>query len=156
MQDRDVTLFREQLRLLRRRLRREAPPVRGLSRMALSVLSAIARISDRPRPRDVAAELQMTSSNVAAALRELEAAGFVLREPDPGDARGVRLHLNDSGRAAVSQVRRERDTWLGQAIERVLDEDEQRTLARAGKLIQRLAEYEEQPAAVGRRARGAS
>ncbi len=129
--------------------------MRGLSRMALSVLAAIARLSDRPRPRDVAAELQMTSSNVAAALRELEAAGFVAREPDPGDGRGVRLHLNDSGRAAVTQVRRERDTWLGQAIERVLDEEEQRTLMLAGRLIQRLAEYEEQPAAVASRVRRA-
>jgi DNA-binding MarR family transcriptional regulator len=141
--DEDVTRLRGQLSLLQRRLRREVTPVEGLSRPAIGVLAAIARLPESPRPRQVADELRMTSSNVAAALRELERHGFVRRDRDPADARGVRLRLSDSGAGVVRTVHRERDTWLGRAIEELLDAEEQRTLLAAGALLERLAGHEE-------------
>jgi DNA-binding MarR family transcriptional regulator len=86
----------------------------------------------------------MTSSNVAAALRELESAGLVRRVRDPEDGRRVQLSLTDTGANAVSCVHAERDTWLGRAIAAVLSDEEQRTLIRAGELMQRLAEYQDE------------
>ena len=69
VEDNAVRQLRRQMTLLQRRLRHELSPRHGLSRSALKVLSAIARTPD-VSPRDVSDELQMTSSNVAAALRE--------------------------------------------------------------------------------------
>jgi DNA-binding MarR family transcriptional regulator len=142
MDDSDVHTLRQQLKLLQRRLRREPLPVAGLSGTAWRVLAAINRLEDGPLPGQVADELQMTSSNVAAALRELEAGGFIRRERDAADARRVRLFVTAAGAAVVAQVRRERDTWLGRAVESLLDEDEQRALLHAGTLMERLAAFE--------------
>jgi DNA-binding MarR family transcriptional regulator len=142
MDDEAIPRFRMQMRMLGRRLRRELPPVHGVSRSAVQVLRVVSR-GPAPSPSDVAERLRMTSSNVAAALRELESAGLVRRERDPEDGRRVQLSLTAAGADAVSCVHAERDTWLGRAIEAVLDEQELRTLLRAGELMQRLAEYED-------------
>ena len=142
MDDQEISQLRTQMRLLQRRLRREVVPVAGLSRTAMQVLGTIERLPDGPQPRQVADELRLASSNVAAALRELEQAGFVTRERDPDDGRRARLSLTAAGAAAVADFRSERDTWLGQAVDALLTPGEQRTLLAAGELLQRLSEYE--------------
>lgn len=131
------------MRMLGRRLRRELPPVCGVSRSAVQVLRVVSR-GPEPSPSDVAQRLRMTSSNVAAALRELESAGLVRRLRDPQDGRRVQLSLTPAGADAVSCVHAERDTWFGRAIEAVLDDDELETLLAAGDLMQRLAEYDDE------------
>ncbi len=130
------------MRMLGRRLRHELPPVRGVSRSAVQVLRVVARASE-PSPSDVAEKLRMTSSNVAAALRELEDAELVRRGRDPEDGRRVRLAMTDAGAEAISCLHAERDTWLGRAVETLLSDDDQVTLLRAGELMQRLAEYDD-------------
>lgn len=142
MHDDAVSLFRLQVKALQRRLRQEVPPQRGLSRSALQVLAAVAR-APGASPGEVATELQMTSSNVAAALREVEAAGFVERRKHPEDARRVRLTATGPGAEVVAAIRNERDTWLGRAVDAVLTEPEQRVLVEAGRLMERLASYQE-------------
>src|SRR5689334_14960780 len=109
MDDQDVLLLRAQMRLLQRRLRREVVPAHGVSRTALQVLAAADRLPE-PQPRRLAEELQMTSSNVAAALRELEGARFVRRSRDADDARRVLVAVTAAGRAAVADARSQRDT----------------------------------------------
>jgi DNA-binding MarR family transcriptional regulator len=142
MEDDAIRRFRMQMRMLGRRLRRELPPVRGVSRSAVQVLRVVSR-GQEPSPGDVAERLRMTSSNVAAALRELESAGLLRRVRDPEDGRRVRLSLTGAGADAVSCVHAERDTWLGRAIAATLSDAELRTLLAAGELMQRLAEYED-------------
>jgi DNA-binding MarR family transcriptional regulator len=142
MEDDELRRFRTQMRMLGRRLRRELPPVRGVSRSAVQVLRIVARAPELS-PSDVAERLRMTSSNVAAALRELETAGLVGRGRDPEDGRRVRLSITDAGAEAVACVHAERDTWLGRATEALLTADEQLALLGAGALMQRLAEYED-------------
>jgi DNA-binding MarR family transcriptional regulator len=147
MRDAEVREFRAQMRLLQRRLRRESLVVPGVSRSAFQVLGALTRLPEGSQPRQVADEQRMTSSNVAAALRELEEAGLIRRQrDDPDDARRVRVFVTKLGTDAIADFRNERDTWLGRAVEAVLSEDEQRALLAAGQLLQRLAEYE--PAAL--------
>ena len=142
--------LRTQMKLLQRRLRREAPRAQGASRTALQVLGAVTRLPEGPQPGRIAQEERMTSSNVAAALRELEQAGFVRRQRDESDARRVRVIVTDAGHALLADVRGERDSWLGRAMTGLLDQDEQRLLLAAGALMQRLAAFEqpaeEQPA----------
>jgi len=132
------------MKLLQRRLRREVRPVHGLSRTALQVLAAVERSAGPPQPRQLAEATQMTSSNISTALRELEVAGTVLRRKDFADARRVSVHITEHGRALVADVRSERDTWLGRAMEQLLDADEQGILLAAGALMQRLAEFEQE------------
>ncbi|SEG91676.1 transcriptional regulator, MarR family [Actinacidiphila yanglinensis] len=141
MEDREVLRLRGQMRQLQRRLRREGGPTHGVSRTARQVLAAADRMPDA-QPRRLAGELQMTSSNVAAALRELEAAGFVSRSRDVADARRVLVSVTPAGRAAVAGTRSERDTWLGRAVEALLDPEEQQVLIAAGTLLERLAGFE--------------
>jgi DNA-binding MarR family transcriptional regulator len=143
MDDQEVREFRAQVQLLQRRLRRESLPVAGVSRTALQVLRATGRLPDGAQPRHVATELSMTSSNVAAALRELEAARYIRREKDPADARRVRLSVTDAGTAVLADIRGERDTWFGRAVEATLTPAEQRKLVDAGLLLQRIAEFDE-------------
>jgi DNA-binding MarR family transcriptional regulator len=148
MEDDAIRRFRMQMRMLGRRLRRELPPVRGVSRSAVQVLRVVSR-GPEPSPGDVAERLRMTSSNVAAALRELESAGLLRRVRDPEDGRRVQLLLTGAGADAVSCVHAERDTWLGRAIAATLSDAELGTLLAAGELMQRLAGYEDDdPAAV--------
>jgi DNA-binding MarR family transcriptional regulator len=145
VRDEDISRFRDQMRVLQRRLRREVLPAHGLSRTALQVLNAAARLSPDAQPRWLADELTMTSSNVAAALRELEEQGCVHRRKNADDARRVLISITARGSGVVTDLRRERDTWLGSAVEAVLSTAEQQTLLAAGELLQRLAEYQ-QPA----------
>ena len=144
IEDRAVRQLRRQMTLLQRRLRHELSPRHGVSRSSLKVLATVARTPDLS-PRDVSDELQMTSSNVAAALRELEAAGFVHRQKDRNDARRVRLSATDAGTTVIAEVRSERDTWLGRAMQAVLDPDELAVLVHAGRLMERLAEFDVRP-----------
>ncbi|WP_051939807.1 MarR family winged helix-turn-helix transcriptional regulator [Phaeacidiphilus oryzae] len=141
MKEEDIELLRAQLKLLQRRLREEALPVTGLSLTAARVLGAVARAPEDAQPRQLGERLAMTAPNVSAALRELEAAHMVTRGKDPSDGRRVRIALTDHGRKTVAHSRRERDTWLGQAIEALLDEAEQQQLSAAGQLMERLAGY---------------
>jgi DNA-binding MarR family transcriptional regulator len=142
MRDDEIERLRGQFRLLVRRLRQEGMPVTGLTLTAFSVLGAIARAPEDAHPGGLAERLAMSSPNVSAALRELAAAELVARTKDPDDARKVRLVLTAHGREMVARSRRERDSWLGQAIAASLDEQEQRVLQAAGELMQRLAGYQ--------------
>lgn len=134
--------LRAAFKMVQRRLRREVLSTHGLSRTALQVFSALFR-SGGGTPSGLASELRMTSSNVAAALRELESAGHIDRRPDPDDGRRARIALTASGQRAVQDIRAERDTWLGRAIAAELDETEQELLARAGRLLVRVASHED-------------
>jgi DNA-binding MarR family transcriptional regulator len=142
MRDERIVVLQTQLSMLQRRLRSELTAVQGLSRTLLRVLGAIERLADGATPSRVAEDLQMTSSNVAAALRELEAGGSIRRRRDPDDARRVLLFLTDRGSAVVAQFRAERDTWFGRAVGSALTRREQQELFAAGRLLQRLAEYD--------------
>lgn len=102
------------------------------------VLGAIARASHAVKPSDLATELEMASPNVAAALRELEAAGYVSRERDATDGRRVSVLLTASGAAAVAEHRASRAEWLRQAADAVLSREEQEQLLLAANLLDRL------------------
>ncbi len=140
---RDITSFRTYFMNLSRRLRREAESDdRSWSRLQL--LGAIERAGDEATPTMLGESESMRSSNLAAAVRKLEADGLVVRMPDADDRRKVRVRLTQTGHKVLQEniVRRER--WLADAIERALTKEERALLFNAGKLLDRVASYREQ------------
>src|SRR5689334_10694269 len=113
----EIRVLQERLKALHRRLRREQISVAGLSHSAIRVISAVERAGGATQPAQLAQETQMTSSNVAAALRELEAQALVARRRDADDARRVNVSLTPGGSALVAHVRGIREAWLARAID---------------------------------------
>jgi DNA-binding MarR family transcriptional regulator len=140
VRDADVERLREQIKALNRRMRQEQPAVPGLSPTELQLLAAVERADGAATPGQLAADLGMRSSNVAATLRSLEALGTVRRQGDPEDRRRTLLHTTEQGRKLVVNIRRNRRTWLREAMAQILTEEEQRLLFQAGELMQRLAD----------------
>ncbi|MGT2425069.1 MarR family winged helix-turn-helix transcriptional regulator [Amnibacterium kyonggiense] len=128
------------VRALQAQLRRSTPPVAGVSRTAARVLGVVARApGGSEQPRGIADRLAMTSSNVAAALRELERAEYVERRPDPQDGRRVSVALTERGAAVVAEHQSLRLDGLRAAVESALTPEEQRRLADAVPLLGRIA-----------------
>jgi DNA-binding MarR family transcriptional regulator len=137
---RDITRFRTQFMNLSRRLRREArSDDRSWARLLL--LGAIERAGDAATPSSLARSESMRSSNLAAALRELEADGLIRRTPDAEDRRRVRVRLTEAGRRLLHANIARRERWLTEAIERSLTARERARLIAAGALLDRIAAY---------------
>jgi DNA-binding MarR family transcriptional regulator len=91
----------------RQRLDRALRPL-GLTPTQFNLLGSIGWL-DRTHPApptqqqvaDHAGADRMMASKV---LRSLEERGLVIREPDPGDARSLRLRLTDEGRTLTSRA----------------------------------------------------
>jgi DNA-binding MarR family transcriptional regulator len=145
MSTEDVERLLNQIKLLNRRLRREQPEVDGLPTAALVVLTLAARAESPQRPGQLAEELQMTSPNMAAALRTLEESGMISRQPDPTDGRKVFVQVTKHGRDVVDQTSSSRHAWLRDAVEQALSDRERRLLFQAGELIERIADYDPAP-----------
>jgi MarR family transcriptional regulator, organic hydroperoxide resistance regulator len=58
-------------------------------------------------PGEVARRLELSTPTVTKAAMRMEAAGLIDRRPDPRDARLVRLHLSDRGRALEKTIAEE-------------------------------------------------
>jgi DNA-binding MarR family transcriptional regulator len=84
----------------------------------------------------------MTTSNVAAALRELEEAGYIARQRAASDARRIAVVLTAHGSEVVAAHRALRVDGLREAIEGALTPGEQSRLAAVIPLIGRVAAYE--------------
>jgi MarR family transcriptional regulator, organic hydroperoxide resistance regulator len=66
--------------------------------------------TDGLTPGELAARLQLTTPTVVNTATRMEAAGLLVRRPDPADGRLVRLHLTARAKAArkpIEEARRE-------------------------------------------------
>lgn len=140
MREDEIDLFRNQVKALYQRMRREQPAIDGMSRTALQVLTAADSARTPMRPGQLAAQLQMTSPNMAAALRALEVHELVRSEPDPADKRQKFIKVTARGHRVVLENRDSRHAWLRDAIDRTLTKRERALLFEAGEIMQRLAE----------------
>jgi DNA-binding MarR family transcriptional regulator len=138
---REMEQLRIQLMTLTRRLRREAQSD-DRSWARLLVLGAIDRHNGNATPSQLAATENMQSSNLAAALRELEADELIVRTPDIEDRRKVRVQVTRAGRQLLEESRTRRDTWLAKAVETSLSGEERQQLLDAGALLERIARYD--------------
>lgn len=147
---------------LMRRTRHGVAPIEGVSRSAARVLITAARHGDGPRftdgpgtagkpntpsdqpqngvtPGHLAEKLSMATSNVAAALRELEQAGHIERRRAVDDGRRVEVVLTTQGWGTVAAQRALRTDALRDVIHETLTAEEQAQLAAAIPLLGRLA-----------------
>jgi DNA-binding MarR family transcriptional regulator len=143
MDDVELRRLQSHIRDLHRQFRQGVPPIDGLSRTAVRLLGAIARNTvdgGGVGPGRIADVLEMTSSNVAAALRELDAAGLIVRVRAGGDARRVTISLTDAGAAAVAENRALRVDAFRDLVERALAPGEREQLAAVIPLLGRLVD----------------
>src|SRR5471032_2986793 len=125
-----VARFSSQIMAVVRRVRRESQnDAESWARILL--LGAIDRSGN-----------QATPTELAAALRELDEQGLVVRTPDPADKRKVRVELTAQGERLLYESRARRERWLGEAIRASLTADEQAQLLKAGELLERVAAYD--------------
>jgi len=94
---------------LSREIERRLEPVyaaSGLEPGWYDVLATLRRAGPpyRLRPTDFTATLMLTSSGTTKRLDRLEAAGYITREPDPSDRRGVLITLTPQGRSLVDDA----------------------------------------------------
>jgi DNA-binding MarR family transcriptional regulator len=141
MNDEEVQQLRTQFRSLQRRLRKESSGFGTLSESGLRVLRFVETNDHAVTPGEITQSLDMTTSNVASTLRTLERVGALRSSRDQSDGRRILLEPTLHGRELLDEHRRTRDAWLLRTMEEVLDEDEQRTVLRAGELLQRVTDH---------------
>jgi DNA-binding MarR family transcriptional regulator len=80
----------------------------------------------------------VTAPTMSRLVDGLERDGLVVREPDPEDARGVRVRPTAKGSRALARGRRARVQTLAAGL-RLLSADELAAVARGAELIERVA-----------------
>ena len=133
--------FIQAVGLLLRRVR-AAAVADGLSMTEALVMARLAK--DGPATTaDLARAESMKPQSMGTTIAALEEMGMVERTPHPTDGRQVNIALTAKGAAVRKSSKEAKRTWLAQAIAR-LDEAERATLFKAGEIIKRLAESEQQ------------
>jgi DNA-binding MarR family transcriptional regulator len=123
---------------LKRRLREQATA----GDLTLSQIAVLSRL-DREGPATVsnlAREQGVRPQSTGATVAALEAAGLVHGTPDPADGRQTLLSLTEACRELIDASRIAREDRLLVVIEAKLTPAEQDELARALRLLQRLAD----------------
>jgi DNA-binding MarR family transcriptional regulator len=137
----DTARLASDLRVVLGRLVRR---LRAEHRFPLSHGTVLGRL-DREGPQstsDLALAERVRPQSMAQTLADLQADDLIERRSDPGDRRRMLIELTEQGREALAQDRRNREGWLARAIGDALSPEEQATLARAVKLLERLAQSE--------------
>jgi DNA-binding MarR family transcriptional regulator len=135
----DSSLLASELRVVLGRMIRR---LRAEHRFPLTHGSVLGRL-DREGPLstvELANAERVRPQSMGQTLSELQAQGLIAREPDESDRRRTQIDLTDAGRAALAEDRKRREGWLSEAIERDFSPAEQDVLARAVRLLERLAE----------------
>jgi DNA-binding MarR family transcriptional regulator len=136
----DTPVIASELRLvigsLTRRLRSES----GEPLMHMAVLGRLYR-DGAASASDLAAAERVRPQSMATIVAELLQEGQISRRQDPDDGRRMLLEITASGRRIVEASRRQRDSWLSEAIVEELNGVERRTLEEAIELLRRIAEH---------------
>ena len=132
--------LRNEVSLLVKRLRRQ---VRSAGQLSLTETTTLSLLLQQPLllPTELAAQVNIAPQSMSQVLQHLAALGYLTREPSKTDKRKQHIRLTATGEALVARARSERDQWLAAAIEACLSAEEQRTLAAAVPLLQRLQAY---------------
>jgi DNA-binding MarR family transcriptional regulator len=143
----DPAVLADSLRLalvrLGRQLRRQDPP--GLS---VTLYSALATVAERGELAiGELAEAERVPSSAATRIADrLEAAGYVARQPNPRDRRGVILRITAQGRRLVADRQARGNAWLAGRLAG-LTAAQRGTLARALGVLDALVLRDEEPRA---------
>jgi DNA-binding MarR family transcriptional regulator len=130
------------IRRFRSRLRTESKSNKSTSTIAQSdVISRI--IENGPITiKDLAEFSHVRPQSMAEIVGDLKSEGFILSKVSPFDRRKVLLSPTAKGKKRVKSVYSTR-AWLGKVMSKELDSEEIETLARAVKILERLADYQD-------------
>jgi DNA-binding MarR family transcriptional regulator len=123
---------------LRRRLRQEAS-VAEWTEPQRAVLLRLER-QDGATVTELAGAEGVRSQSMGATVASLIEAGYIQGAPDPADGRRTLLSLTPQTRRLLRQVRAAREDWLQRTIAARYSAAEQKQLAGAVRLLQRLLE----------------
>ena len=123
---------------LRRRLRQEAS-IAEWTESQRAVLLRLERQSGATVTELAQAE-GVRSQSMGATVASLMEAGWVAGAPDPADGRRTLLSITAQTRKVFRQVRAAREDWLQRTIAARYSAAEQKQLASAVRLLQRLLE----------------
>ncbi|SCK23796.1 DNA-binding transcriptional regulator, MarR family [Variovorax sp. HW608] len=123
---------------LRRRLRQEAS-VADWTESQRAVLLRLER-QDAATVTELAQAEGVRSQSMGATVASLMEAGWVKGAPDPADGRRTLLSITAQTRKVFRQVRAAREDWLQRTISARYSAAEQKQLAGAVRLLQRLLE----------------
>ena len=129
--------LRQEVSWLSKHLRLHTPSAQHLSLTETTVLSLLQQ-QESLLAAELAGLLQVTPPSMSQVLGQLLARGLVVRQPSTHDKRKQPVRLTPAGQAVVATARRERDAWLAAALAQHLSTNEQRLLAAALPLLQRL------------------
>ena len=135
-----VADFIQAIGLLVRRVR-AATASHELSLTEAMVLGRLAR-EGPATTADLARAEGIKPQSMGTTIAALEERGLVERKQHPTDGRQVNIELTTKGVAVRKITGDAKRMWLAQAIAQ-LDEEEQKTLFAAGRIIKRLVENEQ-------------
>jgi DNA-binding MarR family transcriptional regulator len=72
----------------------------GIGTIDINAMAFVGEV-DGLTPKDLGKALNITTGSVTAMVDRLEAKGFMVRKPNPGDRRSVLLHLSPEGTEAM-------------------------------------------------------
>lgn len=110
-----------------------APRLTEAQASALAVIACSGGIS----PSDLAALERVKRPTVTRTVNELAEMGFVARDSDPADGRGVVLRATGIGLRVLAEGQARRTRPLGQALD-ALSAEERAELSRAADLIEQV------------------
>jgi DNA-binding MarR family transcriptional regulator len=102
--------------------RRLRPPADGLSHVAVSALSSIAR-AGAVRPGDLARMEGIAAPGMTRLVADLEQRGLVERAADTHDRRSTLLSLTAAGERELREARTSRSAWVAGLLDEVAPED---------------------------------
>lgn len=124
-----------------RRLRQERPDA-GLSYSQLVALGWLERDGSMTNA-DLAAAEGVAPQTMMRTTVELVAGGLISRADNLEDRRQVLLTITEAGRELILEDRRQRDSFLAEAMETTLTPTERELLRLAAGLFDRLSEYQQ-------------
>ncbi|HEY9068294.1 MAG TPA: MarR family transcriptional regulator [Burkholderiaceae bacterium] len=130
--------LRTSLFALMRQLR-QAQPADAIGTARLGVLGALYRLGPMT-PTALAAHERVRLQTLTRLLAELEAEGWIVREPHPDDGRQTLLSLAKLGTQRLSAEMRRREASLARAIETALTPAQQAALLKACAAIDAVTE----------------
>jgi len=119
---------------LARRLRQESGS--GLSPSLTAALSSLERHGPLT-PSELAAREHVQRPTATRILAGLDAAGLIVREPDPSDGRVTRVRVTPAARTLLRRLRGRKTAYLARRMRR-LEPEEIATLERAAAILERL------------------
>jgi DNA-binding MarR family transcriptional regulator len=135
----DLTPLASELRVAVGRLIRRLRAEHGFPMTQAAVLGRLDRCGAQSIGEIAAAE-RVRPQSMSQTLADLEADGMINRRPDANDGRRTLIELTPEGLAALHEDRARREGWLAQAIAEGFSAEEQRVLAEAVALLERLSE----------------